>query len=89
VSPALQGYVIGIVQHGGAALAAGGSGGASGPGGGVIGQLYRAGYAAFASALHAALYLSAGLLAAAALLAAITLRGTRPDGRPEADRPSR
>jgi EmrB/QacA subfamily drug resistance transporter len=73
VSHALQQVVINVVQHGGASLVAGGSG----PGGGLLGQLYRAGYAAFASALHAALYVSAGLLAAASVLAAVTLRGAR------------
>jgi len=54
----------------------GGAGGVSGFGGtgGLIGQLFQAGYAAFESALHVALYLSAALLAGAALLAAITLR---------------
>jgi EmrB/QacA subfamily drug resistance transporter len=84
----LQALVIGIVQTGGGGSVAlgglsgsgtggsGGSGGLSGLGGagGLIGQLFQAGYAAFESALHVALYLSAALLAGAALLAAITLR---------------
>jgi EmrB/QacA subfamily drug resistance transporter len=86
----LQTLVIGIVQTGGGSLAlgglsggsgggSGGSGGTGGSGGlgaagGLIGQLFQAGYAAFESALHVALYLSAALLAGAALLAAITLR---------------
>jgi EmrB/QacA subfamily drug resistance transporter len=60
----------------GGAGGAGGLGGTGGTGGagGLIGQLFQAGYAAFESALHVALYLSAALLAGAALLAAITLR---------------
>jgi len=54
---ALQTFVVQTVETGGAglALAAGGGGGQSG----LVGQLYQAGFAAFASALHAALYLSA------------------------------
>jgi hypothetical protein len=47
-------------------------------GNGPLDQIIQAGYAAFTSALHAALYLSAALLAGAALLAAITLRQRRP-----------
>jgi hypothetical protein len=78
---ALQTLVIGVVETGGGgalALGAGGGGGGAGGGtgqGGLIGQLLQAGYAAFETALHEALYLSAALLAAAAVLAAITLRG--------------
>jgi predicted MFS family arabinose efflux permease len=72
---ALQTLVIGVVETGGGgALALGGAGGGTGQGG-FIGQLLQAGYAAFETALHEALYLSAALLAAAAVLAAITLRG--------------
>jgi EmrB/QacA subfamily drug resistance transporter len=74
----LQSFVISEVETGGASLAAasgaGHGGHAAGPGGGLIGQLYRAGFAAFDSALHVALYVSAGLLVAAAILAAVTLR---------------
>ena len=44
-------------------------------------QIIRAGYAAFTSALHDALYLSAGLLAGAALLSAVTLRQPPPGRR--------
>jgi hypothetical protein len=40
-------------------------------------QIIRAGYDAFTGALHDALYLSAALLAAAALLSAVTLRQRR------------
>jgi EmrB/QacA subfamily drug resistance transporter len=76
---ALQTLVIGVVETGGGgalALGGGGSGAGGGTGqGGLIGQLLQAGYAAFETALHEALYLSAALLAAAAVLAAITLRG--------------
>jgi hypothetical protein len=47
-----------------------------GPAGGnsPLDQIVRAGYAAFTSALHGALYLSAALVAGAALLSAVTLR---------------
>jgi EmrB/QacA subfamily drug resistance transporter len=87
----IQSFVIQSVEHGGGALALGGVGGGSGGGGsggasGVAAQLLQAGYVAYESALHEALYLSAGLLVAAALLAAITLRppeasaASAPDG---------
>src|SRR5215471_14056802 len=73
----LQVLVVQVVETGGAgALALGGGGhggGGGGSGGGLIAQLLRAGYSAFETALHIALYLSAGLLAAAALLAFTTL----------------
>jgi len=68
----LQSFVIQAVEHGGSGAALGGAGAASQ--GGLLGQLYQAGFAAFGSALHEALYLSAALLVGAALLAAITLR---------------
>ena len=75
---ALQAVVVQVVETGGGGALAlgGGSGGGGGGGGGtgLIGQLLRAGYAAFETALHVALYTSAALLAAAAVLAAITLR---------------
>jgi EmrB/QacA subfamily drug resistance transporter len=71
-SAALQAYVLQVVETGSVALGHGSSGG-SGP----LGQIIRAGYAAFTSALHAALYLSAALLAGAALLCALTLRQRR------------
>jgi multidrug resistance protein len=67
-TPALQAYVLQVIETGSVSLS-GGSGG-SGP----LGQLVQAGYAAFTSALHGALYLSAALLAGAALLSAVTLR---------------
>jgi EmrB/QacA subfamily drug resistance transporter len=82
----LQGLIVQVLETGGGAgLALGGSGGGHGggggggrgSGGGLIGQLLRAGYSAFATALHIALYLSAGLLVGAALLAFVTLRGSR------------
>src|ERR1022692_450861 len=87
---AIQSFVIQSVEHGGGALALGGiGGGASGSGGGgsggLAGELLQAGYAAFESALHEALYLSAGLLVVAALLAAITLR---PRAEPASDDPA-
>ena len=73
---ALQAFVIHLVENGGGAVALGGGGGGTGGAGqgGLLAQLYQAGYAAFESALHQALYLSAALLVGAALLAAITLR---------------
>jgi EmrB/QacA subfamily drug resistance transporter len=73
-SLALGGLSAGAGGTGGNGGGASGGVGGSGGAGGLIGQLFQAGYAAFQSALHVALYLSAGLLAAAALLAAITLR---------------
>jgi EmrB/QacA subfamily drug resistance transporter len=87
---AIQSFVIQSVEHGGGALALGGiGGGTSGSGGGgsggLAGELLQAGYAAFESALHEALYLSAGLLVVAALLAAITLR---PRAEPASDDPA-
>jgi EmrB/QacA subfamily drug resistance transporter len=76
VPGALQTFVIQSVENGGAAVTLGGGTGGAGQGG-LIGQLFQAGYAAFESALHEALYLSAALLACSALLAAITLRTRR------------
>jgi EmrB/QacA subfamily drug resistance transporter len=68
---AIQDYVLSVVQSGGGvAVLAGGSAGQ----GGIFGQLLKAGYAAFGTALHDALYLSAALMVIAALLAATTLR---------------
>ena len=69
---AVQAYIIHLVQIGGPGVIGGGGGGTGQ--GGIVGQLLQAGYAAFAVALHRALYLSAVLLAAAALVSAITLR---------------
>jgi hypothetical protein len=43
--------------------------------GGIVNQVIGAAYAAFGEGLHAALYLSAGLVTAAGLLAAVTLGG--------------
>ena len=77
VPGALRTFIIGAVETGGGAslAAGGGSGGSSGGHGtGLIAQLYRAGYAAFATALHDALYVSSAMLAVCALLAAATLR---------------
>jgi EmrB/QacA subfamily drug resistance transporter len=85
ISGVLQTFVIQSVENGGGTIALGGGGGGGGGGGaagsqgGLLGQLYQAGYAAFESALHQALYLSTALLVGAALLAAITLRsGPQP-----------
>jgi len=89
----LQALVVQVVETGGGAgLALGGSGGGTGggggggggsgggSGGGLIGQLLRVGYASFDTALHIALYLSAGLLTGAALLAFVTLRSRAREG---------
>jgi MFS family permease len=72
VSAALQNYVLQVIETGSVSLGHGG-----GAGSGPLSQIIQAGYAAFTSALHAALYLSAGLLAGAALLSAVTLRQRR------------
>jgi hypothetical protein len=70
---AIQSFVLSSVQGGGGVVAlAGGSAAASK--GGIFGELLQAGYAAFGTALHDALYLSAVLLGAATLLALFTLR---------------
>jgi EmrB/QacA subfamily drug resistance transporter len=47
--------------------------------GGIVKQVISAAYAAFGEGLHDALYLSAGLVIAAGLLAAATLGGKLPD----------
>lgn len=73
---ALQQFVTSTVQTGGGAAVLGVSGNRGGP----FAPLYRAGYAAFGSALHIALYLSAALLAAAALLTVVTQRGVTQRG---------
>ena len=44
--------------------------------GGVVGEVIGAAYAAFGDGVHAALWVSAGLVLVAGLLAAVTLRGT-------------
>ena len=72
-SAALQQYVLQVIETGSVSLPHGGSTGGSSP----LDKIIQAGFAAFTSALHAALYLSAALLAGAALLAAITLRPRR------------
>jgi hypothetical protein len=59
-----------------------GAGGAAGAGQGkLVQEVIQAAYHAFQSGLHAALYLSAGLVIAAGALAAITLR-RRPSAGP-------
>ena len=72
-SPALQQYVLQVIQTGSVSLPHGGSTRGNSP----LDQIVQAGYAAFTSALHGALYLSAALLAGAALLSAVTLRQGR------------
>jgi hypothetical protein len=72
-SPALQQYVLQVIETGSVSLPHGGSAGGSSP----LDQIIQAGFAAFTGALHAALNLSAALLAAAALLSAVTLRPRR------------
>jgi EmrB/QacA subfamily drug resistance transporter len=68
-SAALQQYVLQVIETGSVSLGHG-----SPTGNDPLDQIIRAGYAAFTGALHDALYLSAALLAAAALLSAVTLR---------------
>jgi EmrB/QacA subfamily drug resistance transporter len=58
--------------------------------GGIVKQVIGAAYESFAEGLHASFYLSAGLVTAAGLLAAVTLGGTPGDAEPPetmADRP--
>jgi len=69
-STALQQYVLQVIETGSVALSHDSSAGGSSP----LDQIVGAGYAAFTGALHDALYLSAALLAGAALLSAVTLR---------------
>src|SRR5580704_15922791 len=71
-TPALQQYVLQVIETGSVSLGHG-----SPTGNSPLDQIVRAGYAAFTSALHDALYLSAALLAGAALLSAVTLRQRR------------
>jgi EmrB/QacA subfamily drug resistance transporter len=71
-SAALQAYVLQVIQTGSVSLGQGGSHGNS-----PLDQIVQAGYAAFTGALHAALYVSAALLAGAALLSVVTLRQRR------------
>ena len=71
-SAALQQYVLQVIETGSVPLSHDSS-----TGNDPLDQIVRAGYAAFTGALHDALYLSAGLLAGAALLSAVTLRGRR------------
>jgi len=75
-SAALQQYVLQVIETGSVSLGHG-----TPTGNDPLDQIVRAGYAAFTSALHDALYLSAALLAAAALLSAVTLGQRRHDAR--------
>jgi hypothetical protein len=72
-SAALQAYVLQVIETGSVSLNRASSAAGRGP----LGQIIQAGFGAFTSALHAALYLSAALLGAAALLSAITMRRDR------------
>jgi len=72
-SAALQQYVLQVIETGSVPLSHASPGGNS-----PLDQIIQAGYAAFTGALHDALYLSAALLAGAALLSAVTLRQRRP-----------
>jgi hypothetical protein len=72
-SAALQAYVLQVIETGSISLNRVGSAAGSGP----LGQIIQAGFGAFTNALHAALYLSAALLGAAALLSAVTMRQER------------
>jgi hypothetical protein len=72
-SAALQQYVLQVIETGSVSLGHG-----TPTGNDPLDQIVRAGYAAFTSALHDALYLSAALLVGAALLSAVTLRQRRP-----------
>ena len=72
-SAALQQYVLNVIETGSVSLPHGSSSTGNGP----LDQIIQAGYAAFTGALHDALYLSAALLAGAALLSAVTLRQRR------------
>ena len=76
---AIQSFIISTVQTGGGAAVIGAAGSKTG----VFGQLFKAGYAAFGSALHIALYLSAALLGVAAVLTVITQREPRPGRKTE------
>ena len=67
---ALQQYVLNVIETGSVSLGQGGTPTGNSP----LDQIVRAGYSAFTGALHDALYLSAALLAGAALLSAVTLR---------------
>jgi len=74
---ALAALIFGIIngesiEAGSVSLGHGGS-----TGNGPLDQIIQAGYAAFTSALHDALDLSAALLVGAALLSAVTLRERR------------
>ena len=69
-SAALQAYVLQVIETGSVSLSHASASTVSGP----LGPIIQAGYTAFTTALHAALYLSAALLAGAALLSAVTLR---------------
>ena len=82
VSAALQADVLQVLETGG--VSGGGGGGGGGAAAGTVGpvrQIILAGFAAFTDALHAALYLSAALLAGAAILSAVTLRTRSRAGR--------
>ena len=80
IPPNFQSIVVNAIETGevppsGTTSSAGGAGNAA-----VVQQVINAAYHAFGTGLHAALYLSAGLVIAAGILTAITLRSpARPD----------
>ena len=80
-----QSIVVNAIETGGVppsgtTSSAGGSGNAA-----VVQQVINAAYQAFGAGLHAALYLAAGLVIGAGILAAVTLRpSARPGGRQRA-----
>jgi EmrB/QacA subfamily drug resistance transporter len=80
-SAALQAYVLQVIETGSVSLSHASASTERGP----LGPIIEAGYTAFTSALHAALYLSAALLAGAALLSVVTLgqRGRASSAEPQ------
>jgi MFS family permease len=75
IPPALQSVVIQGVETGTVPSNGGTSSQAPAGEGKLVQEVIHAAYSAFQSGLHVALYLSAGLMAAVAILAFVTLRG--------------
>ena len=85
IPPNFQSIVVNAVETGGVppsgtTSSAGGAGNAA-----VVQQVINAAYHAFGTGLHAALYLSAGLVIAAGILTAITLRSSARPNAPTSD----
>ncbi len=83
IPPNFQSIVVNAVETGGVppsgtTSSAGGAGNAA-----IVQQVINAAYHAFGTGLHAALYLSAGLVIAAGILAAVTLRPPARAGGPD------